>query len=119
MSGDLWLILIQLSDRMKWAENVVGRVRSSEKRDTIIEFIDSGERLKDKLRSLLKACEVPMKTAKKKGSGLVKNSGVEFVNTLFGRERELSRTEKFMQNVRLYIVRFDANCEGIVQKPTL
>ncbi|GAB0133996.1 hypothetical protein EsDP_00002383 [Epichloe bromicola] len=120
MSGDLWLILIQLAGKMKRAEEVAGRVRSTENRDIINDFIDAGERLTDKLRSLLKACEAPMlKAAKKKGSGLGKNSGVEFVNTLFGRERELSKTEKFMQSVRLFNLRFDANCEEIVQNPTV
>lgn len=120
MSGDLWLILIQLAGKMKRAEEIVGRVRSSENRDIINDFIDAGERLTDKLRSLLKACEAPMlKAGKKKSPGLGRNSGVEFVNTLFGRERELGKTEKFMQGVRLFNLRFDANCEEIVQNPTV
>lgn len=120
MSGELWLLLIQLAGKMKRAVEVAGRVRSAENRDIINDFIDSGERLTDKLRSLLKACESPMlKAAKKKGSGLGKHSGMEFVNTLFGRERELAKTEKFMQNVRLFNLRFDANCEEIVQNPTI
>jgi hypothetical protein len=120
MAGELWLILIQLAGKIKRAEDVVGRVRSAENRETISDFIDAGERLTDKLRSLLKTCESPMlKAARKAKSGLGKNSGVEFVDTLFGRDRELARTEKFMQNVRLFNLRFDANCEDIVRDPTL
>ncbi|KAH0529491.1 hypothetical protein TsFJ059_004229 [Trichoderma semiorbis] len=119
MAGELWLLLIQLSGKVKRAEDIVGRVRSTENREIMTDFIDAGERLTEKLRGLLKACEAPMlKAAKKKQSGLGKNSGVEFVDTLFGRDRELAKTEKFMQSVRLFSLRFDANCEGILQNPS-
>ncbi|KAG6034876.1 hypothetical protein E4U41_006338 [Claviceps citrina] len=120
MSGDLWLILIQLAGKLKRAEEVVGRVRSSENRAILTEFIEAGERVTGRLRSLLKACEAPMlKASKKNGTGLGTKAGVEFVDTLFGRERELGKTEKFMQSVRLFNLRFDANCEEIVQNPTV
>ncbi|UKZ76376.1 hypothetical protein TrVFT333_004078 [Trichoderma virens FT-333] len=119
MAGELWLLLIQLSGKVKRAEDVVGRVRNTENREIMTDFIDAGERLTEKLRGLLKACEAPMlKAAKKKQSGLGKNSGVEFVDTLFGRDRELAKTEKFMQSVRLFSLRFDANCENILQNPS-
>ena len=119
MAGELWLLLIQLSGKLKRAEEAVGRVRSTENRETIGDFIEAGERLMDKLRSLLKACEAPMLKAAKKKQGLGKNSGVEFVDTLFGRDRELSKTERFMQNVRLFNLRFDANCEDILLNPLM
>jgi hypothetical protein len=120
MAGDLWLLLIQLTNKIKSAEQTVGRVRSVDNKEIISDFIDAGERLMDKLRSLLKACEAPMlKAARKKQSGLGKNAGVEFVDTLFGRERELAKTERFMQNVRLFNLRFDANCEDILRNPTM
>ncbi|KAM0481037.1 hypothetical protein ACHAPE_000215 [Trichoderma viride] len=119
MAGELWLLLIQLSGKVKRADDIVGRVRSAENREIMNEFIESGERLTDKLRSLLKACEAPMlKAAKKKQSGLGKNSGVEFVDTLFGRDRELNKTEKLMQSLRLFNMRFDANCEAILANPS-
>ena len=119
MAGELWLLLIQLSVHIKDAEDKVGLVRSAENRETVEDFIDAGERLMDKLRSLLKACEAPMlKAVKKKQSSLGKNSGVEFVDTLFGRDRELAKTEKFMQSVRLFNLRFDANCSDILREPT-
>lgn len=119
MAGELWLLLIQLAGKVKRAEDVVDRVRSQENQDLVEDFIDSGERLTEKLRTLLKACEAPMlKAAKRKQAGLGKNAGVEFVETLFGRDRELAKTEKFMQNVRLFNLRFDANCEEILRNPT-
>ncbi|OHW96062.1 vegetative cell wall protein gp1 [Colletotrichum incanum] len=120
MAGELWLLLIQLAGKVKRAEEVVDRVRSAENRELIDDFIDSGERLTDKLRKLLKTCESPMlKAASKKGNTqLGKNAGVEFVETLFGRERELDKTERFMQGVRLFNLRFDANCEDILRNPT-
>ncbi|PFH58760.1 hypothetical protein XA68_13280 [Ophiocordyceps unilateralis] len=119
MAGELWLLLIQLADHVKHAEAKVGVVRSAENRETIQDFVDAGERLMDKLRGLLKACEAPMlKAARKKQSSLGKNSGVEFVETLFGRDRELAKTEKFMASVRLFNLRFEANCSEILDKPT-
>lgn len=120
MAGDLWLLIIKLAGQLKRAEQVAGRVRDPENRDIINEFIDAGERLTDRLRKLLKASEEPMlKAAKKKGSGLGKNSGVEFVLTLFDRDRELAKTEKFMQSVRLFNLRFDANCDDIIMNPSM
>ncbi|KXJ88596.1 vegetative cell wall protein gp1 [Microdochium bolleyi] len=120
MAGDLWLLLIQLSGKVKRSEDVVPRIRTKENRELVEDFIASGDRLMDKLRSLLKRCEAPMlKASKRKESAqLGKNSGTEFVECLFGVERELDKTEKFMQSVRLWNLRFDANCEEILKKPT-
>ncbi|KAL1881459.1 hypothetical protein VTK73DRAFT_3521 [Phialemonium thermophilum] len=120
MAGDLWLLLIQLAGKIKRAEEAVPRIRSADNKEMIEDFIESGERLTDKLRKLLKACEAPMlKAAKKKEGQLGQNAGVEFVNTLFGRERELEKTERFMAAVRLWSLRFDANCEEVLKNPTM
>ncbi|KAI3324093.1 hypothetical protein HD806DRAFT_60240 [Xylariaceae sp. AK1471] len=120
MAGEMWLLLIQLSGKIKRSEEIVPQVRTQENREMIEDFIESGERLTDKLRSLLKRCEAPMLKASKKreAAQLGKNSGIEFVETLFGRERELEKTERFMQSVRLWNLRFDANCEDILKRPT-
>ncbi|ORY61398.1 uncharacterized protein BCR38DRAFT_348494 [Pseudomassariella vexata] len=121
MAGELWLLLIQLSGKVKRSEECVPRIRAQDNKEMIEDFIESGERLTDKLRMLLKRCEAPMlKVNKRKDAPqLGKGSGVEFVETLFGRERELEKTERFMQSVRLWNLRFDANCEEILKKPTL
>ncbi|KAH7311588.1 hypothetical protein B0I35DRAFT_357342 [Stachybotrys elegans] len=119
IAGELWLLLIKFSANVKRANDIVGKVRTAANRDLVEDFIEGGDRLMERLRHLLKACEAPMlKAAKKKQSGLGKNAGVEFVDTLFGHDREFPRTEKFMQNVRLFNLRFDANCEDIVKNPT-
>lgn len=120
MAGEMWLLLIQLSGKIKRSEEIVPQVRTQENREMVEDFIESGERLTDKLRSLLKRCEAPMLKASKKreAAQLGKNSGIEFVETLFGRERELEKTERFMQSVRLWNHRFDANCEDILKRPT-
>lgn len=119
IAGELWLLLIHLNSKIKAAEEVIGRVRNPEDREMLEDFLESGERLLEKLRALLKACEAPMlKAAKKRQSGLGKSSGVEFVHTLFGPDREGEKTDKFMQSIRLFILRFDANCDDIVRNPT-
>ncbi|TDZ25408.1 hypothetical protein Cob_v002010 [Colletotrichum orbiculare MAFF 240422] len=118
MAGDLWLLLIQLAGKIKRADETIGRVRSPENKEILEDFIESGERLTEKLRKLLKTCESPMLKVNKKGASLGKNAGVEFVETLFGHDRELDKTERFMQGVRLFNLRFDANCEDILRHPT-
>jgi hypothetical protein len=119
IAGDLWLLLIQLAGKIRRAEDVIAKVRTSENKETIVEFLESGERLMDKLRKLLKTCEEPMLKSAKKNAQLGKNAGIEFVETLFGRDRVLDRTEKFMQGVRTFNLRFDANCDDIIKNPTM
>lgn len=122
MAGELWLLLIQLAGKVKRAEECMPRIRSLANRDMVDDFIESGERLTDKLRKLLKACENPMLKAGKRGKGesaqLGKNAGIEFVDSIFGRDRMLEQTEKFMASIRLWNLRFDANCEDILRHPT-
>lgn len=120
MAGELWLLLIQLAGKIKRADHSMDKVRTKENKEILQEFIEAGDRLTDKLRKLLKACEAPMlrSTAKQRSSSLGKGAGVEFVDTLFGRERELEKTERFMSQVRLWNLRFDANCEDILRNPT-
>lgn len=122
MAGELWLLLIQLSGKIKRAEETVPKIRSKENREMVEEFIEAGDRITDKLRKLLKACEAPMLRSgskHRKDAQLGKSAGVEFVETLFGRERELERTERFMASVRLWNLRFDTNCEEILRKPSM
>lgn len=121
LAGELWMLLIQLAGKIKRSEETVPRIRSQDNREIVEDFIESGDRLTDKLRKLLKSCEAPMlRSAKKaKDNQLGLNAGVEFVNTLFGRDRELEKTEKFMASVRLWNLRFDANCDEILRKPTM
>lgn len=122
MAGELWLLLIQLAGKVKRAEECMPRIRAEENREMIEDFIESGERLTDKLKKLLKACETPMLKAGSKRHGketptLGKNAGIEFVDSIFGRDRQLENTEKFMASIRLWNLRFDANCEDILLRP--
>jgi hypothetical protein len=122
MAGELWLLLIQLAGKVKRAEECMPRIRKEDSRDMVDDFIESGERLTDKLKKLLKSCENPMLKAGKKQHGkdpaqLGKNAGTEFVDSIFGRDRQLDATEKFMASIRLWNLRFDANCEDILLKP--
>ncbi|KAG9248405.1 hypothetical protein BJ878DRAFT_476561 [Calycina marina] len=121
MAGELWLLLIQLAGKVKRAEECMRRIRQKDNRDMVDDFIESGERLTTKLKKLLKTCETPMLKAGKKSSKdtaqLGKNAGTEFVDSIFGRDRQLEATEKFMTSIRLWNLRFDANCEDILGNP--
>ncbi|KAL2285889.1 hypothetical protein FJTKL_07389 [Diaporthe vaccinii] len=99
MSGEMWLLLIQLAGKIKRSKECVPRIRAIDSRELVEDFIESGERITAKLRKLLKTC-------------------IECVETLFGRERELEKSDRFMQQVRLCNVRFDANCEDVLRQRT-
>ncbi|EJT68882.1 hypothetical protein GGTG_13546 [Gaeumannomyces tritici R3-111a-1] len=118
MAGELWLLLIEFSGKIKGADEIIPSIRQKEVRKMVEDFIDSGDRLTDKLRKLLKRCEAPMlQSSQRRGSELGSNAGVEFVLTLFGRKRELPATEKFMASVRLWNLRFDTNCTEVLLNP--
>ncbi|CVL13455.1 hypothetical protein FPRO06_07789 [Fusarium proliferatum] len=168
MAGDFWLLLIQLADRLKRAEDTIERIESKDSKELVEEYIEAGERFWARLRSLLKRCEAPMlraykfdeedpkntvnqkgntdennnessQEAKSKSDALnesgetlpsseggtiqetgktkqdvEKSVGVAFIQTIFGKGAELKRTERLMLNMRLYNLRFDANCEEVL-----
>ena len=119
-AGELWLLLIKLAGKIKRGEETLPKIRSAANMEIVEEFIEAGERMVDKLRKLLKVCEAPMLASAKKGkSALGKNAGIEFVETMFGKDRELEKTERFMAGVRLWDLRFDTNCEEILRKPLM
>jgi hypothetical protein len=122
VAGDLWLLLIKLAGKRKRAEECVGRIKSIDSAEMVEDFIESGSRLWQKFKLLLKECERYMwKAAKREGSkgvSMGKNAGTEFVDSIFGRDRELEETEKLMNSIRLWNMRFDANCEDILRRPS-
>lgn len=127
MAGELWLLLIKVGGKVRRGEEALagsqggGKIRRAEDRELVLGFVEAGEKLMERLAKLLKACEGPMlKAGRKKGGEAVlgKNAGVEFVETLFGRERMLEGTERFMTSCRLWNMRWDANCEEILRNPT-
>ncbi|MCJ1366267.1 hypothetical protein MMC16_005395 [Acarospora aff. strigata] len=121
VAGDMWLLLIKLAGKMKRAEECLPRIRRSESHDMVEDFVEGGIRLMSRLKKLLKACEEFMwKVAKReggKGVSMGKNSGCEFVDSMFGRDRELENTERLMTSIRLWCMRFDTNCEAILRRP--
>ena len=126
IAGELWLLLIQLAGKIKRAEECLGRVRKRSNRQMLEDFLESGERLWERFHRLLKACEQFMWKAAKRDSpksgkatiSMGQSSGCEFVDSMFGRDRELEKTEKLMTGMRLWSMRFDANCDEILRKPS-
>lgn len=117
-AGDLWLLLIKLAGKVKKADECLSRIHSEESREMVESFVETGERLWPRFKKLLKACEFYMwKAAKIEGSAVIlgHNSGCEFVDSMFGRDRELKTTEKLMHSIRVWNMRFDANCEDILK----
>jgi len=44
-----------------------------------------------------------------------KHSGCEFVDTMFGRDREMEETEALMQRIRHWTMNFDAKCDEVLK----
>ena len=117
LASDLWLVLISLAGKMKRIERNPLRSRNFETETNMLEdFLGSGERLWDRLKRLLKVCgRYMLKCFKEVGTEKMgKESGREFVEILFGREKELEATENLVRAMRLWIMRFDANCDDIL-----
>lgn len=113
VAGDLWLLLIRLDGRITRIELKLSQAPEIDDKEILEEFLSSGERLWAKLQRRLKDCEEPMFKANKAAGRktLGQESGREFVDIIFGRDRDLETTEAFMRSVRLWIMRFDANYE--------
>ena len=113
--------------KLKRAEECLKRVKYEDDYDLVEDFLAGGERLWARLKKILKICEDHMwraakKEAKKKGassasSAMGARSGCEFVDSMFGRDRELEETEDLMHSMRLWNMRFEANCERILRHP--
>ncbi|KAM5455091.1 hypothetical protein McanCB56680_001131 [Microsporum canis] len=126
VAGDLWLLLIKLAGKVKRADECAPLIRSTEAREMVEDFVESGERLWSRFKRLLKACEHFMwKAAKREHAArggspttitMGRNAGCEFVDSIFGRDRELENTEKLMNSVRLWNMRFDANCGELLRE---
>ncbi len=120
VAGDLWVLLIRLAVKTKRAEECLPRVRGSYDLDLVKDFLISGQSLWTRFKELLKTCEDFMwKAAKREGSkGTVKmgkHSGCEFVDTMFGRDREMEETEALMQRIRHWTMNFDAKCDEVLK----
>lgn len=124
VAGELWLLLIRLAGKVKRADECASLIRAPESREMVEDFLESGDRLWVRFKKLLKACEHFMwKTARRDGSTTARgsvtmgrNAGCEFVDSIFGRDRELEDTEKLMNSIRLWDMRFDANCDDILKR---
>jgi hypothetical protein len=119
MAGDLWLHLIKLAGKVKRAETALRSIRGTDNQEMVDDFIEGGVRLWQSFENLVGACERYMWRALRgkdiKTSLMGKNAGMEFVDTMFGRDRELEHTERLMSSIRLWDMRFDANCEEILR----
>lgn len=123
VAGELWLLLIKLAGKLKRAKECLRRIQHPDAREIVRDFLESGERLTARFKKVLKACELYMWKAAKRESGrasvsMGRNAGCEFVESIFGRDRELESIEKLMNSIRLWSMRFDANCEDILRRPT-
>jgi hypothetical protein len=130
LAGNFWLLLIKLAGKVQRAQKGMPHIRKPENQEMVEGFIEAGERLWSRLNRLLKACEEYMWPAAERkaarsstgGKGKVQvqmgaSSAREFINSIFGLDRELETTEALMEGIMKWSKGFDANCEEILQKP--
>ena len=118
VAGELWLLLIRFAAKMQRAEEGIHRVKYREDKAILSELLDCGDRVWRKLKSLIKLCEEAMwQGATKDGSRKVmgQKSGVAFVDTFFGRDGEMDKTERLMNAMRHFNMRFDSECEDVLR----
>ncbi len=120
LATDLWLLLIKLDGRMTRIESTLLRSMTFDDNTILYYLLDSADRLWQKLGTLLitteiRKCYFARKNGKKQ---LGEESGREFIDMLFGRDRQLETTEALMQRIRLWVMRCDANCEDILEAAT-
>jgi hypothetical protein len=121
MAGELWLLLKELAGKSKRAEETMSRIRAQSNIEMVEDFLESGGRLWIHFSELLGVCgDSMLKGIKERGRDKQsrERSGYDFVDTIFGKDRELMKTEKIMTRMRLWSMRFDANCEDILQRPS-
>jgi hypothetical protein len=127
-AGGLWELLIELSSKLKRARDFFDSIRNPENKEIIQDFMESGERLWHKLKSLLKACEEYMWTGARRVNSpqhhegktkvqMGKQSGAEFVDAMFNGEKEWEKTERLMRGMATWCQRFQVNCEEILMRP--
>ncbi|KAL9138298.1 MAG: hypothetical protein Q9175_000481 [Cornicularia normoerica] len=107
---------LDLAEKKKRIEENRSHSMPIDDEDLLEDFLESAESLWRRLKKLLKACEdYTWKRPKEDGKvKLGKGSGREFVDTLFGFNRELEATQTLIPAMRLWIVRFDASCVDIL-----
>lgn len=120
MAGDLWLLLIHLTGKLKLSNEFVqesSRRTSQEldKAEMVSHFIAAGEYLMQQLQVFLRKCEGRVLRALDEETEL----GGLLVDIMFDRCNQLIQTEKFIQNIRLWNLRWDANCAAVVGCPPL
>ena len=118
MAGDMWTTLIRLASRSKRCRRRGYPGFNRRDQITVCDFARSAHRLWAKLEGLLGECErYMMITAQKGRKGEVlmgTRAGVEFVETMFGRDRQLENTQQWMASARMWNVRFAENCADLV-----
>lgn len=115
IAGDLWLLLIQLSGKLRLSDEFLHSstretLGNFDEADMVRDFIESGTRLMERLQGFLTRCEKPVEEALDEKTHL----GELLVYIMFDRRNHLPQTERFIQDIRLWNFRWDANCAEVV-----
>ena len=118
VAGELWLLLLALTVKVKKARQNMGRIREGHEQKLLEDAMDGEEMLWSRLQRVIVACEECMwKVCKLGKDGKVSlglDAGVAFVECMFGRDGKLEEMERWMSAVRAWSVNFDKHCEEVL-----
>ena len=119
LAGDLWLVLIEFMGHFKFACSHANAIEDEDTLEMVSDFLASAERLWIRLKAIIKECENAMVYAQERMSAnpiplaMTGVPGCAFVRTLLDPNCQLHETERLVTGMRLWIVRFKANCASV------
>lgn len=116
IAGDLWLLILHLPGMLRLSyEFLKGSTGTSFEDlgnyEMMRDFIEAGDHLMERLQRFLRDYEEPVSEALDE-----KELGESLVDIVFDHEGDLARTEALIYSIRLWNLRWDANCADVVKK---
>ena len=118
IAGDIWMTFLKLASRCVQAEVGLRTLQSRGDRNVLKEFLGSADEVWDSYEEILRVCQVAMmRTVRREGGKQVidEEAGREFVETMFGRDRELERTEAMRAALHHWVDEFEDVCEPVLR----
>lgn len=118
-SGELWLLIMLMARKLRVSKKFISEsvgiesVKQGEDKEMVEDFIENGEHVMEKLQKHLEKCGKSMLASENKGKYKDDAArGVALAEAIF--RDHISTTKRIMQNMALWIFRWDANCSVVV-----
>lgn len=119
IAGDIWMRFLSLASKCVQADVCLRTLQSRGDRRVLKEFLRSADDVWGNYAEILRVCQVAMmRTVRREGGKQVLDAeaGREFVETMFGRDRELERTEAMRAGLHHWLDEFEDVCEPVLRR---